>query len=76
LLIELAWIRDVTEAQARGGRGRRSDGAFLVNPAVHERFAEHGERITESRRERFEAIQRAAARRAGTATHRINGLRC
>ena len=65
LLIELAWIRDITEAQSRGGRGRRSDGTFLVNPAVHERFAEHGKRIAESRRERFDAIERAAASRTG-----------
>ena len=62
-LIELGWIRDVTPAVERGKRGRRSSGVFLVNPAAHQRFKEHAQRISENRSARFKAIQELAATR-------------
>jgi hypothetical protein len=33
-LIELGWIVDITPATVPGKRGRRSDGAFSVNPSM------------------------------------------
>lgn len=60
-LIEFGWLRDITPAVERGKRGRRSNGVFLVNPKVHDRFKAHAERIKESRNARFKAIQELAA---------------
>jgi len=62
-LIEFGWLRDVTPALERGKRGRRSNGVFLVNPKVHQRFSGHAQRISESRNARFKAIKELAATR-------------
>ena len=59
-LIELGWIADVTPPAVPGRRGRRSDGMYSVNPEVHSRYKAQRQRITESRAERFKAIQAAA----------------
>jgi hypothetical protein len=60
LLIELGWLRDITPPTIPGKRGRRSSGAFLVNPSVHVSFAGQAERIREARAERYASIQRVA----------------
>ena len=62
LLIEYAWLADAT-VQPRNRRGRRSDGKWKVNPSVHTTFAAQSERITQARKERFAAVQAAAAQR-------------
>lgn len=62
LLIELGWVRDVTDVQA-SRPGRRSDGVFDVNPDVFTRFKAHAERVTKDRASRFAAIQEMAAER-------------
>jgi len=59
-LIELGWIADVTPPPVAGKRGRKSDGVFQVNPAAHRQFAQHAERITQARAERFQALQTVA----------------
>lgn len=59
-LIELGWIVDVTPPPVAGKRGRKSDGVFQVNPAAHQQFAQHAERITQARAERFQALQTVA----------------
>lgn len=59
-LIELGWIADVTPATVPGKRGRRSDGAFLVNPDVHTSFSEKAQRIREARAERYRAVSSVA----------------
>jgi hypothetical protein len=68
-LIELGWLRDVTPDAIQGKRGRRSSGLFLVNPKVHQHFAEQSARIKSERAERFKAIQAVAASRAGEKAH-------
>ena len=65
LLIEFGWIADVTPPPMEGKRGRRSDGVFAVNPDVHTKYKQKAERIVEMRKERFEAIKKAGAERAG-----------
>jgi hypothetical protein len=65
ILIESGWLRDVTPPTQPGKRGRRSDGTFIVNPAVHTQFDGHAVRITSQRAERYEAIKVLAAQRGG-----------
>jgi hypothetical protein len=65
ILIESGWLRDVTAPTLPGKRGRRSDGAFQVNPAVHVQFHGHAERIRTLRAERYEAVKILAAQRGG-----------
>jgi hypothetical protein len=65
ILIESGWIRDVTPAAQPGKRGRRSDGSFLVNPAVHANFDAHALRIRTLRAERYAAVKVLAAQRGG-----------
>ncbi|MCG5527342.1 MULTISPECIES: DUF3987 domain-containing protein [Halorhodospira] len=62
LLVELGWWWDRTE-EPKKRRGRRSDGYWIVNPLVHERFQTEGERIKAAREERRRAIEHAAAER-------------
>lgn len=56
-LIEMDWIRDITEPEARK-RGRPSMGQFWVNPRVQQMFAGEAARVRLARHRRFEAIQR------------------
>lgn len=56
-LIEFGWLADITPPATPGKRGRRSAGTFLVNPEVHQRFAEHAARIREERADRHRALQ-------------------
>lgn len=63
LLIDWAWLADVTPPPTPGKRGRRSMGRFAVNPAVPLRFQSHAERIIRERAERHQAIQKMAASR-------------
>lgn len=65
LLMDLGWFRDVTPARAPGQRGRRSQGVFAVNPAVHEVFKGHAARITGQRARRAAAIQKSSEAREG-----------
>jgi hypothetical protein len=62
LLIDLGWIKDITRAEP-GKRGRRSDGAYLVNQKVHQQFSAQAQRIATERAERAKAIKLAAAAR-------------
>jgi hypothetical protein len=64
LLIDWAWLADVTPPTTPGKRGRRSMGRFEVNPAVPLRFQPHAERIAKERAERFQAIKKLGASRA------------
>jgi hypothetical protein len=59
-LIELGWIMDITPTPIAGKAGRRSAGKFRVNELVHERFADHAERIRKARSERHAAIKKVA----------------
>lgn len=64
LLEEFGWLRDVTPAaQALGRRGRRSLGAYVVNPAVHRRFSDEGTRIKQGRETRHAALLALGAKR-------------
>ena len=63
LLIELGWLIDVTPAPEQGRRGRPSEGRFAVNPKVHSDFSAHAAAVVETRKRRFDAIQRAAMAR-------------
>jgi hypothetical protein len=60
LLIEMGWIKDITQTNPNRP-GRRSDGTFAVNPGAFTKFAEHGERVIETRAQRFQSIQIVAA---------------
>lgn len=63
LLIDWFWIHDVTPPAEPGKRGRRSQGRFAVNPAVHERFQPHAQRIAKERAERHQSILKLAESR-------------
>ena len=65
LLIELGWIRDVTEPGPAGKRGRRSVGRFVTTPKVHLAFEPHAERIRTERQERKKALDLVAEVRRG-----------
>ncbi len=62
IMIELGWIRDVTEIN-RNRRGRSSAGKFVVNPVVPTMFLEEASRIAKKRQDRFIAIQKTALSR-------------
>lgn len=59
-LIELGWIADITPESVRGKRGRKSDGLFMVNPEVFDRYQEHTTRIKQERAQRFASIKEVA----------------
>jgi len=59
-LIELGWIADITPEPVRGKRGRKSDGLFMVNPEVFERYKDHTSRIKHERAQRYAAIKEVA----------------
>jgi hypothetical protein len=63
LMIELGWIRDVTEID-RSRRGRPSAGKFVVNPVVPTMFLEEATRIAKKRHDRFMAIKQTALSRS------------
>ena len=62
IMIELGWIRDVTEVN-RNRRGRSSAGKFVVNPIVPTMFLEEETRIAKKRQDRFIAIKKTALSR-------------
>jgi hypothetical protein len=62
IMIELGWIRDVTEIN-RNRRGRSSAGKFVVNPVVPTMFLEEASRIAKKRQDRFIAIKKTALSR-------------
>lgn len=62
IMIELGWIRDVTEIN-RNRRGRSSAGKFVVNPVVPTMFLEEASRIAKERLDRFNAIKKIALSR-------------
>jgi hypothetical protein len=57
-LADFGWITDDT-ATDTPRRGRRSAGAFLVNPLVPSRYADRAREVTAMRRARAEAISKA-----------------
>lgn len=63
LLIDWAWLADVTPETSAPRRGRRSMGRYAVNPVVRVRFEPHAQRIVRERAERHQAIQRLATAR-------------
>ena len=65
LLIELGWIRDVTEPGPSGKRGRRSAGRFATTPKVHVAYQPHAERIRKEREDRKRALDLVAESRRG-----------
>ena len=63
LLIADGWLRPSSEVQTQR-RGRKPTlGLFEVNPAVHQTFASHAERIKERSRRHVDAIRQASAER-------------
>jgi hypothetical protein len=63
LLIELGWIKEETPKPQTGKAGRRSSGAFVVNPLALTQFVDRAKRIVNERAERFKAIQKVAPTR-------------
>lgn len=63
LLIEMGWMLDVTPPVEAGRRGRPSEGRFAFNPKAHERFQHRAAHVVEQRKQRYEAIQKAAMAR-------------
>ena len=59
LLIELGWVADITPLKR--GVGRKSQGRFLVNPAVHDRFVGRATEVTNRRADRYAAIRQVCA---------------
>lgn len=62
LLIEMGWLMDITP-EATGGRGRKAQGRFAVNPLVHDQFKEQAEQERDNRALRKAALDRAVTQR-------------
>lgn len=66
-LIQMGWLLDVTE-ETRKPTGRMAQGKYVVNPEVHQRFADVAKQTSLERQHRFDAIKSAGIERTKTTT--------